>query len=39
MATSPLEELGSRIDAELQAEDEVMMAKKGGKTDSLSGKK
>lgn len=30
---------GAKIDAELQAEDEVTMAKKAGKTDSLPGKK
>lgn len=30
---------GAKIDAELQAEDEVTMAKKTGKTDSPPGKK
>lgn len=30
---------GAKIDAELQAEDEAILAKKSGKTDSLPGKK
>lgn len=30
---------GAKIDAELKADDEAVLAKKAGKTDSLPGKK